>query len=132
MASGATGAVCWESRSSRVTRNWLMVEFVLLFVGLPLAYRFAPLRVPALPLLWVVAAYALWQLLRDKRFDRARLWNAGPLPAHLGAILAIFAVGALVLWLGVRRFAPQMEWSLVRQDPVFWGTIMVGYPLFSV
>ncbi len=109
-----------------------MVEFVLLFVGLPLAYRLAPVRVPALPLLWAVAGYALWQLLRDPLFDRARLWNAGPLAGHLGAILAIFAVVALGLWLGVQRFAPQLEWSFVRENPVFWAVVMVAYPVLSV
>ena len=63
-----------------MTRTALGIEFLLLFVGLPLAYRFSPLRVPALPLLWAVACYAGWQLLRDPRFDRTRLWSAGRLP----------------------------------------------------
>jgi hypothetical protein len=33
-----------------MSRSELVVEFLLLFVALPLAYRFSPLRVPALPL----------------------------------------------------------------------------------
>jgi hypothetical protein len=115
-----------------MTRAALTVEFVLLFVGLPLAYRFSPVRIPALPVLWVVAGYALWQLLLDPRFDRKKLWNAGPLPGRMGEILAIFAVVALAIWLGVRRFAPELEWSFVRQSPVFWAVVMVAYPVASV
>jgi membrane protease YdiL (CAAX protease family) len=115
-----------------MTRAGLGIEFVLLFVGLPLAYRFSPLRVPALPLLWAVACYAGWQLLRDPRFDRARLWSAGRLPGQLIAILAVFALVALAIWLGVRQFAPQLEWSLVRQHPWFWAAVMVAYPVLSV
>jgi len=110
----------------------LLLEFLLIFVALPLAYRFSPLRIPALPLLWVVAGYALWQLLCDPRFDRARLWNAGTLPGKLAEILALFAFGALVLWLGVRWFAPELEWGLVRQHPVFWAILMAAYPVLSV
>jgi membrane protease YdiL (CAAX protease family) len=89
-------------------------------------------RIPALPLLWVVAGYAVWQLLRDPRFDRAQLWNVGQLHGRLGAILAIFAVVALGLWLGVRRFAPELEWSFVRQHPAFWALVMAAYPVLSV
>lgn len=115
-----------------MTRTALMVEFLLLFVGLPLAYRFSPVRMPALPLLWVVVGYAGWRLLRDPQFDREKLWNWGGLSGHLGAILMVFAMVALGLWLGVRRFAPEMEWSLIRQHPVFWAVVMVAYPVLSV
>ncbi|MGA2653152.1 MAG: CPBP family glutamic-type intramembrane protease [Terracidiphilus sp.] len=115
-----------------MTRVGLTAEFLLIFVGLPLGYRFSPVRIPALPLLWVVAGYAGWQLLRDPRFNRARLWNAGALPGRLAVILATFAVAALAIWLGVRGFAPGLAWSLLRPHPVFWAVVMVAYPVASV
>ena len=105
--------------SSLMTPPALIVEFLLLFLALPLAYRFSPVRIPALPLLWVVSGYALWQLIRDPHLNRGQLWNAVRLPSHLPAILAIFAAAALLLWLGVHRFAPQLEWSFVRRRPAF-------------
>src|SRR5271166_3087353 len=114
---------------TRMPRFALILEFILLFVALPLGYRFSPVRIPALPLLWVVAGYAWWQLMRDPHFDRAKLWNLGQLPGRLGIILAIFAVAALAIWLGVRRFAPDLEWSFVRQSPAFWAVVMVAYPV---
>lgn len=113
-------------------RYGLIVELLLLFVALPLGYRLSPVRIPALPLLWVVAGYAVWQLLRDPRFDHARLWNAGRLPGKMSAILAIFVIAALVLWAGVHRFAPELEWSLLRQNPALWVVVMVAYPVASV
>jgi hypothetical protein len=113
-------------------RSTLVLEFLILFVALPLAYRFSPVRIPALPLLWIVSGYALWQLLHDPQFKRGQLWNAGQLTDHLAEILAIFVVVALVLWLGVRRFAPDLEWSFVRRHPVFWAVVMVAYPVLSV
>lgn len=115
-----------------MNRLSLIFEFVALFFALPLAYRFSPVRIPALPLLWLVAAYAGWQLSRDPGFNRMRLWNATPLPAHLPAILGIFALVALVLWLAVRRFAPELLWSFLRQHPAFWAVVMVAYPVLSV
>jgi hypothetical protein len=115
-----------------MTRAWRALEFLLIFVGLPLGYRFSPVRVPALPLLWLVAGYALWQLRRDPRFDRSKLWNSRPLTQQLGGILAIFAVAALALWLGVREFVPALEWSFMRENPIFWAVVMVAYPVLSV
>lgn len=123
--SEATNGTC-------VPRFALILEFAVLFGGLPLAYRFALLRIPALTLLWVAAAYAWIQLLRDPRFDRAKLWNIGILPGRIGAILAIFAVVALMIWLGVHRFAPELEWSFVKRAPVFFGVVMILYPVLSV
>jgi membrane protease YdiL (CAAX protease family) len=113
-------------------RSSLIMEFLLVFVALPLAYRYSPVQIPALPLLWAVAGYALWRLLRDQQFNRTRLWNARELPGRLGVILILFAVAALALWLGVRRFTPDLEWSLVRQHPAFWAVVMVAYPVLSV
>lgn len=110
----------------------LILEFLLLFVALPLGYRFSPVRIPALPLLWVVAGYAWWQLLRDAHFNREQLWNAGALPGRLAPILVVFVVVAVALWLAVWRFAPELQWSFVRQHPAFWAVVMLAYPALSV
>lgn len=115
-----------------VSRPALIAEFLTLFVALPLAYRFSPIRIPALPLLWIVTAYAWFQLLRDPQFNRTQLWNITALPTRLAAILTIFAAAALLLWLSVHQFAPHLEWSFLRQHPIFWAIVMVAYPVLSV
>jgi membrane protease YdiL (CAAX protease family) len=115
-----------------MNRTWLLLEFLLLFLLLPLGYRFSPLRIPALPLLWLATLYASWQLLRDPAFDRAKLWNFAPFQSHLVSILAVFAVAAFLIWLGVHRFAPDLQWSFVRQNPGFWVVVMLLYPVLSV
>ena len=109
-----------------------ILELLVIFVGLPLGYRFSPVRIPALPLLWLIAGYAWWQLSRDPGFDRVRLWNPAPLPTQLLNILLIFCGIAILLWTGVHWFAPKLEWSFVRQNPVLWGAVMVLYPVLSV
>src|ERR1700678_3244655 len=67
-----------------VSRVFLAAEILVLFVGLPIGYRYSPVRIPALPVLWIVAGYALWQLTRDKSFDLHCLWNRAPLAGCLG------------------------------------------------
>jgi hypothetical protein len=113
-------------------RVLLVIEFLFLFVVLPLAYRLSPVRFPGLPLLWVVAGYALWRLLTDPHFSRDRLWKFAALPAHLPAMLSIFAAIALGLWIAVRHFAPHLQWNLPREHPGFWAIVMVAYPVLSV
>ncbi len=115
-----------------MVRILLVLELLLIFVGLPLGFRYSPFRVPALPLLWVVAGYAWWRLSRDPGFDSRALWNPSPLVSHLGAILSVFAVSALAIWVGVHRFAPELEWSFVRERPVLWAVVMALYPVLSV
>jgi hypothetical protein len=113
-------------------RMGLIAELVVIFIGLPLAYRFSPVRIPALPLLWLVAGYASWRLAQDSGFDRKRLWNAAPLGSHMGSIALIFSVVAVLLWLGVHLLAPSLEWSFVRERPVLWAVVMILYPILSV
>ena len=115
-----------------MARGWVLVELVVLFVGLPLAYRFSPVRIPALPLLWLAAGYAWWQLARDPSFNRRRLWDAAPLGGQLGGILGIFIVAAAVLWAGVHWLTPRLEWNFVRERPALWALVMVLYPILSV
>lgn len=113
-------------------RSLLLLEFLALYLALPLAYRFAPVRIPALPLLWIFSGYAVWQLLRDPHFRRAQLWSPGPLCAYLPAMLSVFVCVAILLWLGVRRFAPGLQWNFVRRHPAFWAIVMIAYPVLSV
>jgi membrane protease YdiL (CAAX protease family) len=119
-----------------MSRAALIAELAVLFILLPLGYRYTlvhtKIKIPALPLLWAVAGYAYWQLLRSPHFDRVALWNTAPVPGALKFIVPVFLVIAFAMWLGVRRFAPQLEWSLVREHPKFWAIVMVAYPVLSV
>lgn len=110
----------------------LLAELLLIFFGLPVAFRLLPVRLPALPLLWVVAGYGYWQLWRDPTFDRRLLWNAGTLPARLPQILVLFAIAALLIWWAVRRWRPDLEFSFVRTHSLFWAAVIVLYPVLSV
>jgi uncharacterized protein len=113
-------------------RTALWVEFVLLFVGLPLGYRFSPRPIPALPVLWLAALYCNWQLRRDPTFSPTLLWNPRPVEGQLPSILICFVVSAALVWLAVRLIAPELLFSFVRARPGFWALVMVLYPVLSV
>ena len=115
-----------------MSRTGLWIEFLLLFVGMPLGYRFSTRPIPALPVLWVATLYCWWQLRRDPTFPRVLLWNPEPAVKQLSSILICFVVVASLVWLGMRMVAPEILFSFVRTRPVFWALVMVLYPVLSV
>ena len=113
-------------------RTWLIVECITIYVALPLAYRFSPWRVPALPVLWAVTGYAIWQLSRDFGFEWGDLWNTAAFRFSLRSIVLFFIPVAAVLWLAVHQWFPELEWRFARDHPLFWGLVMLLYPILSV
>jgi len=126
------GMLAVMKEASSISPSALVVELLILFVGLPLAYRFSPVRIPALPLLWLVAGYGWWQLTRDPGFERSKLWNPTPLPSQLPSIVLFVVMIAVILWAGVHWLAPDLEWSFARERPRLWALVMVLYPVLSV
>ena len=110
----------------------LIVELVLLFVVLPLAFRFKPFPFPPIPALWLLAGYCLYRLLRDSAFDRRLLWNGHALAGVALQVLFLFGMTALLIGAAVYFCAPQMLFNFVKRAPVFWMLVMVLYPVLSV
>ena len=134
-ASGAAPVTLTTPVAAAPVANclFLLSEFLLLFVGLPLAlfFRLAS-RLPPLPVLWVASVCCLVILWRDPTFDRRQLWNSAPLARQIPQVLALFAAGVIVVTALVHQYAPSLFLVLPRTQPRLWAFIMVGYPLFSV
>jgi len=105
---------------------------LVLFLVLPIAFRFKLIPLPPIPALWLLGSYCLWQLLRDTSFDRKRLWNGAALRPLLPQILPVFVIVALGLIFAVRYFAPHLLFIFIREHPWFWALLMVLYPVLSV
>lgn len=119
--------------SGTVSQPWpLMVEFVILFVGLPLAFRFKLVPIPPIPALWLLTGYCLYQLLNDAGFDRKLLWSSYRWAASAPQILALFAVAATIVGAAIYLVAPQLLFNFVRRAPAFWALVMLLYPALSV
>jgi membrane protease YdiL (CAAX protease family) len=110
----------------------LIAELVLLFVILPLAFRFKPFPFPPIPALWLLAAYCLYRLFHDAAFDRKQFWNGNAFTGVALQVLLIFSVAAVLIGLAVYLFAPQILFNFVKRAPAFWALVMVLYPVLSV
>jgi membrane protease YdiL (CAAX protease family) len=113
--------------------SWtLIVELLMLFVVLPLAFRFKPFPFPPIPALWLLAGYCLYRLLRDSEFDRKLLWNGHALAGVALQVFLIFAVTAVLVGAVLYFLAPQMLFNFVKRAPAFWALVMILYPVLSV
>jgi hypothetical protein len=108
-----------------------VIEFLILFVVLPAAFYFGKFRVPALPVLWIVASYCVWVLSRNGRLSEVALVPAG-LAGQVPSILAVFLPFAALVTCFVYRYAPDALFRLVRDHPSRWALMMLAYSLFSV
>ncbi|MDD3592570.1 MAG: CPBP family intramembrane metalloprotease [Sulfurovum sp.] len=112
------------------SRSYLLVEMIAIYVGVPaLVYLWPPQSL--FPLLWVLALICSIMLLKEKDFKREELWVFNPVVSYqLLAIQAAitFILAALLLSL----LAPELLFSLVKNDPLLWLAVMLLYPLLSV
>lgn len=119
--------------AQRRSRTWLLCEFLILFVAVPVALYFhvgGP--IPLLPALWGISAGALLLLLRDRSFDRRQLWNAKPLGRQWPQMLGLFAAGVVVITVLVVEYRRPLFLGLLRHHTRLWASIMITYPFASV
>jgi membrane protease YdiL (CAAX protease family) len=106
-----------------------ILEIAIIFVGLPLLYRFDYIPVHKfIPLLLVFLAYLIW-LLRDKTFSKKifgfnsfRNWT--PLAIRMALFFVVCAVTVLI-------FMPDSFFILPRKNPLLFMLIFIFYPLWS-
>jgi membrane protease YdiL (CAAX protease family) len=110
----------------------LVLEFVIVFIVVPLLLYFRWIPNAPIPFLLALALIAWLMLRRDPQFDTIHLSNVNAASRNLWPVLLRCAVLCVLLGLGVWRFAPELLFSFVKRSPVFWGIVMVGYPLLSV
>jgi len=118
--------------ASAAEHGTLIAELVLLFIILPVVFRFKPFPFPLIPALWLLSGYCLYRLLHNATFNRKRLWNEQALPPVAAQMLVIFGVAALLIGVAVYFLQPQVVFSFVRRAPAFWALVMVLYPVLSV
>ena len=108
------------------------VEFVLLFLALPLAFTYVPVRLPAIPALWALCAYCSVVLLNDRSFDRRQLWNTASFWRDAAGMLGLFSVIAVTIAAWMYWYSHDRFLSFPRANTWFWGVVMILYPVLSV
>jgi len=106
----------------------------LVFLGFPVFLYFIrySFRSWIIPTLLLTATVCLIVLLRDRGFDRNRLWNRRDFGQHLRRSVLVFVPAAALLTVIVAALTPDLLLQLPRQRPVLWVLVMVLYPLLSV
>lgn len=110
----------------------LWMEFVVLYVGLPLLILFFQQRSVMLAVLWLGALFIHRFLKRRYQVSHAEEWNWAGFRAGAGRVVLRFVILATVIAIAVRYFAPEVFLSFPRQQPELWLLVMVLYPVLSV
>jgi membrane protease YdiL (CAAX protease family) len=119
-------------RPGRGRSFYLAAEALALFVILPGAVALKLVSVHIILLLLVFTVLCLIVLLRDRSFNRRQLWNLGEIQRHWRTMLGVFALGVVVISLGVWLFKPNLLFNFIERAPRIWALVMILYPLFSV
>ncbi len=117
---------------ARHQRLFLLLEYVILFFGIPVAYALDWVRLPLFPTLWVLSAGCLIWLLRSREFPKSRLWNPSALSGRWIAVVFPALLGAPILLAATWLVAPERMFGFVRERPGMWALVMLLYPILSV
>ncbi|GIW75292.1 MAG: hypothetical protein KatS3mg104_0355 [Phycisphaerae bacterium] len=109
-----------------------VLELLGLFVIPPLIWMLDLWRPHVLAGLIVLAAYSAGVLLLDPSFQRWKFWNIGPVKREIRAIIVLFVPASLLFLLVVWLFESDNLFRLIRDKPMVWAMVMLGYPLLSV
>lgn len=112
-------------------KPYLIIEFTLLFIVIPLIFYFEWVNIPKIPSLVFLTLFALVVLLRDRTFDRAKLRNIQTGRSFFLTILKRFALVSIVLTIYTYLFFPDLFFVFPKTRPLIWIIVMIFYPLLS-
>lgn len=118
------------ARAKALPRAWLWAEFVVLFVGLPVAMTVFFGQYPLFPVILALAILALVLLALTPDFSARELLR-GPV-AGQWKLIAAFALAGAALSFGLTlALVPERLLELPRHRFGLWLLILVLYPLLS-
>jgi membrane protease YdiL (CAAX protease family) len=109
------------------------VEFLILFLFLPVVIYFAGTRW-SIPLsLWLVGGYVFIRLRQQPNFNWTEIWhgNGWPREEQKKALLR-YGISIPAIILLTYYIEPDRLFSFPLQRPILWLAVMVLYPLLSV
>lgn len=113
-------------------RPWLFLEFVGIFLFAPLLVVAEILPNRPIPVLLTAASLMVIWLWIDGEYDLRQLVNPDGIRDGLRHVLIRFLLLASILAIVVLIFVPEMLFVLIKNSPITWAIVMIGYPVFSV
>lgn len=114
-----------------ITSLRLLIEFLLLFVALPLIFYFDLVSFPKIPALILVSLFCAIIIMLDSSFRKAITVRASISKPLLRKILLRFTFFAGVLTIFTIYLDPSQLFIFPRTRPSVWIMVMLLYPIFS-
>ena len=111
----------------------LFVEFVVLFICLPVFTFFLRDKIAPYLLVFLITilAWCLLLLLSDSRFKRFRLWNKQEFKSSFVNVVYFFLLAAILMTAASWYFTPDWFFTLPRDHTYWWLLLLLLYPLLS-
>ena len=113
------------------SKTFIIVEFVFLFLALPLILFFLT-PIPVLPFLWVVAIWCFFILKKEAKLPKKKFTSFKGLNKVFLTVFIQFVIITFILFAFIYFFMPDKVFSLIKENPLFWLVIMIIYPTLSV
>ena len=107
----------------------IIIEFVIMFIGLPLVFYLEFFPIPKLLILFVITIYCVVILIRQRVFRTTEPTVSRK--SYLKKILRRFVLLSVVLLLITLVLSPKTFFVLPRQRTALWLVILFLYPLLS-
>lgn len=115
-----------------VRKLYLLFEFTVIFLVIPLVLALRILPAPPIPVLIAVAVLQTVWLWREGRFSAAKLINEEGVRRHWRVVAVRSLVLTTLLGAGVAVLAPKLLFAYLESAPVLWALLMILYPILSV
>ncbi|MBD3287542.1 CPBP family intramembrane metalloprotease [candidate division KSB1 bacterium] len=108
---------------------FLIIEFIIMFIGLPLVVYLEIFRIPKLLVLSIITIYCVVILVRQRAFRSIEPTVSRK--SYMKKIMRRFILLAIVMLLLTLVISPKTLFTLPRQRTALWLVIMFLYPLLS-
>ncbi|MDF1880173.1 CPBP family intramembrane metalloprotease [Sulfurimonas sp. MAG313] len=112
---------------------WLRVEFLFIFIALPLLGYLNPKYISPIPVLIFILSYVFYLSLRHKKIRKRNIFTFHH--HHHKLLKGIYnriLVSLIVLMVAIIFYDHHLIFKMILQDPLLWIILLFIYPLFSV
>ena len=110
----------------------LAIEFVLLYVGIPLMFITRVLPPKPIPFLIAISIVTGYILIKDAAFESRQLFVFRSPRQLLKLMAQRFVFCSVLMITGTYLIYPELLFAFVKSKPYVWFAVMVFYPILSV
>lgn len=110
----------------------LTLEYLIVFIALPVIYYQGVIPLWILPSLWLWTIPFAYYLYKDPTFSKSQLWGFERTRGHYKFMWAMIGLSVIAL-IGLLWFLePELLFLVIQKKPLLWLIGIFAYPLISV